>query len=173
MKKNTGISERISNIVEYLGVSKNEFALKLGYDRSQTIYDITNGKSLPSHDFFDRFLNSEYSENINIEWVISGHGNMLRLNKITADFSAPEENKLKPQSYISVENVAEESVGESIYKEISQQMLKILSDKNTDLAAENALLKQENKKLIAENAVLKHDNQQLRKKLIKHNKNGT
>ncbi len=31
----------------------------------------------------------------------------------------------------------------------------------------------ENKKLIAENAVLKHDNQQLRKKLIKHNKNDT
>jgi len=72
----SGISERILQVVESFRVSKNKFGKDLGYDPAQTIYDLINGKSNPSYDFFDRFVNSEYSETINVEWLISGKGEM-------------------------------------------------------------------------------------------------
>lgn len=78
MNKNTEISERITQIIDYLGVSKNFFAKKLGYNRTQVIYDITNAKSAPSYEFFNRLLNSEFSEYFNINWLLTGKGSMLQ-----------------------------------------------------------------------------------------------
>ena len=75
--KNTDISERISQLLINQEVSKNEFAKKLGYNRSQSIYDIINGKAKPSYDFFQKLYNSEYSEIINPIWLLTGKGNML------------------------------------------------------------------------------------------------
>ncbi|HAZ00675.1 MAG: hypothetical protein A2W90_14455 [Bacteroidetes bacterium GWF2_42_66] len=74
-KINTDISERISIVIEYLNLTPNSFAKKLGYERSQTLYDIINQKSAPSFDFFYKFCNSEFSALINTEWLISGNGN--------------------------------------------------------------------------------------------------
>ncbi|OWP87883.1 hypothetical protein BWK60_01435 [Flavobacterium covae] len=65
-------------MIDFLGVTKNEFAQKMGYNRSQAIYDITNGKSKPSYDFFDKLLNSEYSEFINIDSLITGKGEFVK-----------------------------------------------------------------------------------------------
>ena len=75
--KNTEISERISKLIEALGIKPNAFALALGYKRSQTIYDIVNGKSAPSFDFFNKLAMSEYSEVLNIDWVLTGRGEVL------------------------------------------------------------------------------------------------
>lgn len=75
--KNTEISERISKLIEALGIKPNAFALALGYKRSQTIYDIVNGKSAPSFDFFNKLAMSEYSEVLNIDWVLTGRGEIL------------------------------------------------------------------------------------------------
>ena len=75
--KNTEISERISKLIEALGIKPNAFALALGYNRSQTIYDIVNGKSAPSFDFFNKLAMSEYSEFLNIDWVLTGRGEIL------------------------------------------------------------------------------------------------
>lgn len=77
MIKNSEISERIALVLSTLSLSPNSFAKKLGYDRSQTIYDIINGKSAPSYDFFKRFQTSEYSEVIQIDWLLTGRGKML------------------------------------------------------------------------------------------------
>lgn len=77
MKKNTEISERISQLIDYLEVSPNFFSKKLGYERSQTIYDIKNAKSAPSFDFFYRLFSSEYSEIINPKWLFTGTGNIV------------------------------------------------------------------------------------------------
>lgn len=74
MKKNTEFSERFAQMLNYLGVNKNEFAETLKYNRSQTIYDIANGKCLPSFDFFVRFFDSEYSEKVNLDWLLKGEG---------------------------------------------------------------------------------------------------
>jgi len=81
MNKIAEISDRLSEIIEYLDVNPNSFAKKLDYKRSQTVYDILNGKIKPSYDFFRRFVNSEYSEIFNIEWLLAGKGNKLKIDK--------------------------------------------------------------------------------------------
>jgi transcriptional regulator with XRE-family HTH domain len=88
MTKNTTISERIIQITDFLGVSINDFAKKIGYNRSQAVYDVVNGKSKPSFDFFDKLYNSEYSGIFNYEWIITGKGEMLKQEPV-------EENILK------------------------------------------------------------------------------
>ena len=75
--KNTEISERISKLIEALGIKPNAFALAFGYNRSQTIYDIVKGKSAPSFDFFNKLAMSEYSEILNMDWVLTGRGEIL------------------------------------------------------------------------------------------------
>lgn len=77
MKNNTEISERIMNLIDYLGISRNDFAKKLNYKRSQSVYDICNGKSAPSYDFFNRFFDSEYSVIFDHNWIFTGKGEML------------------------------------------------------------------------------------------------
>lgn len=77
--KNTNISERLLQLIEYLGITPNEFGQNLGYKRSQAVYDMINGKSKPSFDFFEKFLNSEYSESASLEWVITGRGHINQI----------------------------------------------------------------------------------------------
>ncbi|HRY33429.1 MAG TPA: helix-turn-helix transcriptional regulator [Bacteroidales bacterium] len=78
MKKNSEISERIKQLIESLGINANLFAKKLGYTRSQAIYDILNGKAAPSNDFYTKLLNSEYSESVDLSWLISGKKSVLK-----------------------------------------------------------------------------------------------
>ena len=77
-EKNTEISARLAEIIENAGLTANSFAAKLDYTRSQTIYDILNGKSAPSCDFFRRFLTSEFSVRYNMDWLITGKGDMFK-----------------------------------------------------------------------------------------------
>jgi len=79
MNKNTNISERIFQMVDYLSITPNEFAKKLGYNRSQAIYDIISGKSKPSFDFFYKLKYSEFSEMFNLDWIVTGEGTMARI----------------------------------------------------------------------------------------------
>ena len=76
--KNAEISARIAEILQYTGDTRNGFAVKLGYERAQTVYDVMNMKSAPSYDFFRRFSTSEYSDTIDLKWLRSGEGSMLR-----------------------------------------------------------------------------------------------
>lgn len=64
MKKNTEISERILQIIEFVKSNPNEFAKKLGYNRGQTIYDVLNNKAKPSYDFFYRSFFFGYNFNL-------------------------------------------------------------------------------------------------------------
>jgi len=72
MNKSSDISERILQLIDDLKVNPNLFAKTLGYNRSQAIYDIINRKAKPSFDFFNKLINSEYSEHIDLIWIISG-----------------------------------------------------------------------------------------------------
>lgn len=81
MKKNTEISERVRQVIDYLNVNENQFAKSLAYKRSQSIYDIVNGKSKPSFDFFNKLFNSEYSELINPIWLLTGKENIAPKTK--------------------------------------------------------------------------------------------
>lgn len=78
MKKNADFSERLKDIIDYLEVTPNTFGQKLGYSRSQTIYDLLNAKCKPSYDFVKKLMDSEISEIISTDWLITGRGEMLR-----------------------------------------------------------------------------------------------
>ncbi len=76
-EKNAEISARIDEVICILHTNPNKFANALGYSRAQTIYDILEGKSAPSYDFFKRFTMSGYSVFINLRWLLSGEGNPI------------------------------------------------------------------------------------------------
>lgn len=99
-EKNAEISARISKILEKEGLTPNNFAQKLGYSRSQTIYDIINCKSAPSYDFFNRFAVSGFSETYNLDWLLTGRGGM---NKEKSEKNAEKGNISSDQPHISLE----------------------------------------------------------------------
>lgn len=105
-RKNTEISERISKLIDSLGVKPNAFAVALGYNRSQTIYDILNGKSAPSFDFFNKLALSEYSEIINMDWVLTGRGKILRNSNL----------RKEKESTLSEENIFATKIPEKVIK---------------------------------------------------------
>ena len=74
------ISARITRVIDYLGETPNSFATKLGYQRAQTVYDIQKMKSAPSYDFFQRFSSAGFSVKIDIDWLLTGNGSMLKQN---------------------------------------------------------------------------------------------
>lgn len=77
-EKISEISERIKQVLDYLNVSVSQFAKKIGISRPQGIYDYLNGKVKPSFDFFNAFAKSEYSEKIDVSWLLTGKGEMVR-----------------------------------------------------------------------------------------------
>ena len=81
------ISERIVQVIDYLGSNPNSFAKELGYKRSQALYDIIKGKANPSSDFFKKLITSEITEMISVKWLISGIGKMLDTDQDTAIIS--------------------------------------------------------------------------------------
>ncbi|WP_235158557.1 helix-turn-helix transcriptional regulator [Dyadobacter sp. CY351] len=76
--KNSEISDRIRQVIDYLGVTVKEFSENLGFNRPQSIYDYLNGRVKPSFDFFSNFQNSAYSESVDLAWLVSGKGQMAR-----------------------------------------------------------------------------------------------
>lgn len=83
------ISARITKMIAYLGETPNSFAIKLGYSRAQTVYDIQKMKSAPSYDFFQRFSIAGFSAIINIDWLLTGEGSMLRSDRATDTHNIP------------------------------------------------------------------------------------
>lgn len=124
--KNAEISARIAEIVEYLGETPNSFAKKLGYDRTQTIYDILNQKSAPSFDFFRRFTIAGYSEMIDFDWVFTGKGEMLK--------TIQEPVQLQQGSETLKEVKGEAAAFYKMYKEKDEE--------NKELLKENARLEE-------------------------------
>ena len=141
-KKNTEISARILQIIENQGITPNLFAKKLGYERSQTVYDVINGKSAPSYDFFRRFELSEYSEGINISWLLTGNGQMLRKTKCTENEMLPVAVNILPAAseskYTDNTNTNQEN-REKIYDK--------LLDRIERMSGEITLLRKENEEL--------------------------
>lgn len=76
-EKNAEISARVDELICILHTNPNKFANALGYNRAQTIYDILDGKSAPSYDFFKRFTMSGYSVFINLRWLLTGKGSPI------------------------------------------------------------------------------------------------
>lgn len=147
-EKNTEISARIAEIIDYTGSTPNNFAKILGYARSQTIYDIINGKSAPSYDFFRRFMISEFSEIINIKWLLTGEGNML--SPLMTKATPEEQTKiLDDVSHgVTISHIIEAN---SLISNLTDNLLSSsINDKASmdKLIKKNTLLERENAKLI-------------------------
>lgn len=79
MDKN--ISNRIKAIIEYLGVNIQDFANQLGYDSQEKIGRLIRKnddekKSYPSYNII--FDISNKFDFVDIDWLITGRGNMIR-----------------------------------------------------------------------------------------------
>lgn len=68
---------RLLLAIKELGLNRNSFAEKLGYESNSYIYDYTRENPKPKEpgfDFFQRFVLAKTS--INIEWLLTGEGDM-------------------------------------------------------------------------------------------------
>jgi len=99
MKNNTDFSEKLSLMLNHIGVSKHDFAKKLGYERSN---------------FFERLFSSEYSELFNHLWLFTGKGEMLTSKKYIQEYILDHANEvpliytpskdIKDVAFVSIEN---------------------------------------------------------------------
>lgn len=87
MEINENVSGRVASIIKYLGITKSKFATALNYPRAQSIYNMLEGKSNPSYDFFYKLKESEYGKTFNTDWIITGEGEMLNTT-----YDASEDN---------------------------------------------------------------------------------
>jgi len=138
MGKNTEISERIKKLIEFWGINRNSFAKSLGYERSQAVYDIMNGKAKPSFDFFDRLLNSEYSDKVNIDWLISGKGEMIKKKSVKIEESSNFANTGCVSSDVEVSRILSGDIDD----ETGIESLKnIIMEKDALLKAKDEIIK--------------------------------
>ncbi len=76
----TTINERLQSLIDAEGLTVNGFATELGYERSDKIYNIVKGKTKPSYEILQEITNKFVS--VNIEWLISGNGEMYKGGKV-------------------------------------------------------------------------------------------
>ena len=76
-KENSEIAGRMLLTVKKLSPDTLSFAIDLGYDNTQIVDDIINANAAPTYDFFKRFMLSEYSEIVSINWLLTGRGKMI------------------------------------------------------------------------------------------------
>lgn len=69
------INDRISLVIDYLGISASQLAAKLGVQRSG-ISHILSGRNRPGVDFIIKLLQS--FPQINSDWLLTGKGEMIK-----------------------------------------------------------------------------------------------
>ena len=126
------ISARITQVIDYLGESSNSFATKLGYPRAQTVYDIQKMKSAPSYDFFQRFSRAGFSVIVDLDWLLTGEGSMLRTPQ------SPEGTKPESSPPISPPSKPDESILYNMYKDLQAEKEKIRLEKEAKIEELNA-----------------------------------
>ena len=74
------VQERFKKLLEFLNMNASEFSSKLGYNSPEKIYRIFRNKgeneNKPSFDILADISNM--FENINIDWIITGKGDMIK-----------------------------------------------------------------------------------------------
>lgn len=106
--KNTEISARVAEMIEILDETPNSFAKRLGYSRSQTLYDILSGKSAPSYDFFHKFATSEFSAIVSLRWLLTGIGEVKEVTCPDNIYNINKAEQAEPPSFL-IEKIAEQA----------------------------------------------------------------
>lgn len=77
------VSERFRSLLSTLNLSVSDLAKQLGYERYDKLYNIYNGKYLPSfeilHDITKKFVD------VNANWLLTGEGPILHSQKGTSN----------------------------------------------------------------------------------------
>jgi transcriptional regulator with XRE-family HTH domain len=69
---------RIMQLMKEKGLNRNEFAEKIGVQRS-SITHILSGRNRPSLDFIEKLAKTY--PNLNMNWLVTGDGGMFKVNK--------------------------------------------------------------------------------------------
>jgi len=132
----TGI-ERIKKIIEYSGLKINSFALKIGYKRGQSIYDLLAGDPKINAKFAVKVVKT-YPE-INFDWILTGEGSMLKDkpdNVVVNEQLGPYEPKNENDMMLSEEIKFLKKQLEEKDKQISK-LLNLLSLSNSEFEEDN------------------------------------
>ncbi|WP_339606126.1 helix-turn-helix transcriptional regulator [uncultured Roseivirga sp.] len=93
------VNDRIELLMKHFGLSVNSLAEQLDFSRT-AVYNIISEKgrrTSPSHDFYIKL--KESYENIDLNWLITGEGEMLLdENRLMVADSAGEYKVRKPQN---------------------------------------------------------------------------
>jgi hypothetical protein len=142
MNKNNNIFERILQVIEFHNIkSVNIFAIKyLGYSSSEKINRLKNPNNKPSYEILLDISNK--FENINMNWLINGTGEMLLhpISKLDEELAKDENGDKKPYKYTESESLyAAEEKAKEWAKE--NKTIEYLVTRLEQLAVENAELK--------------------------------
>ena len=139
-KINTGISERIEEIIRGSGLSKNAFALALGYNRSQIIYDITGSSpSVPGYEFFYRLMNSDISASVDLYWLITGKRKAEDNQATTEIVPLPEDSNIQLVNFIAsqAKEIGRlEERTEALEREVADLRLELIQRKSGNSVAD-------------------------------------
>lgn len=78
-KENLSINGRISQIIDYYGLSRYKFSKETGISEA-VLLNIYKGKNKPGFEFLEKLLHKY--EAINANWLLTGEGEMLRSDPI-------------------------------------------------------------------------------------------
>jgi transcriptional regulator with XRE-family HTH domain len=73
MKK---FSERLQSVINQYDISPADLSKKMGFKQPSRIYRLLSGEHLPSFEFLEDF--SQTFTEVNIEWLVTGNGEMLK-----------------------------------------------------------------------------------------------
>lgn len=95
------VSERFNSLLKALKLNVSDLAKSLGYSRYDKLYNISNGKNLPSfeilHDITNKFVS------VNANWLLTGKGNMF--NDENDEPATPPSYSIIPSSLSELEEI--------------------------------------------------------------------
>jgi len=117
------MEDRLVRILKHLNLSSAAFADRLGVQRS-SISHILSGRNKPGFDFISK-LALEFPE-INIEWFVTGKGNMLK-----SSYSKKETDLFSGKEYNNDENKGPDIIDNDLKSE--RKVTNVISTKMTNV----------------------------------------
>ncbi|MBD0260704.1 MAG: LexA family transcriptional regulator [Cytophagales bacterium] len=95
-----GISERLSRLIDSLGLTTYQFSKALGYDRPEKIYAVVNGKTKPSFDTLSAITDT--FKQVNPKWLLNGEGDMFFPEPNARIVSAPQDKNYTDYPFVPI-----------------------------------------------------------------------
>jgi len=94
----SNIPERINQILKFYHLTATEFAEKLGVQKS-SLSHLLSGRNKPSFQFMNK-LAKAYPD-INLEWFVTGEGDMLKNNHHVPKYAQEKPTEISPEPPIT------------------------------------------------------------------------